>query len=375
MLHAPNIIAERRLVPHDATLELAVIIPTRNEVGNVRPLLALLETALGDIVWEAIFVDDNSPDGTAALVREIGRSNIRIRVIQRIGRRGLSSAVIEGALATCAPIVAVIDADLQHDESLLPRLFAAVQGGCDLAVGSRYMAGGGIGAWSAGRAKASRLATRVGKMVTGADLADPMSGYFVCSRETMEAAIPRLSVTGFKILLDIVASSPRPLAIVELPYVFRDRVCGESKLDFMVVCDYAVFLLDKTLGRLLPIRLVLFGMVGLLGVGVHLVMLALMLAASVTFTTAQIAAVIMAMTCNFALNNIATYRDRRLHGWRLMTGLCSFYAVCSVGAVANVGIGSLISGSHQVWWVAGASGAIIGSVWNFAASSVVTWRR
>ena len=375
MLHTP-IVAARKLLSDAAALDIAVIVPTRNEIGNIKPFLAALDAAFGDIVWEAIFVDDDSPDGTAALIREIGRGNIRVRVVQRIGRRGLSSAVIEGVMATCAPIVAVIDADMQHDETLLPRLFAAVRDGeCDLAVGSRYAPGGTVGAWSAGRHAVSRWATRLGKLITGADLADPMSGYFVCSRAVFEAALPRLSATGFKILLDIIASVPTPPRIVEVPYTFRNRTCGESKLDLKVSGEYALFLLDKTLGRLVPIRLLLFGIVGSLGVGVHLALMALMLAAGSSFTLAETAAVIAAMTFNFMLNNIATYRDRRLHGLRLVTGLLSFYAVCAIGAVANVGIGSWINGAHQVWWLAGAAGALVGAVWNFSASSVVTWRR
>jgi dolichol-phosphate mannosyltransferase len=139
----------------EAPLELAVIIPTYNEAANVEKLLCLLDDALKGIVWEAIFVDDNSVDGTAKLIRKIGRNNIRVRVLQRLGRRGLSSAVIEGMLATSAPVLAVIDADLQHDEALLPRLYAAVQGGADLAVGSRYVGAGGVGEWDARRQRSA----------------------------------------------------------------------------------------------------------------------------------------------------------------------------------------------------------------------------
>ena len=375
MLHAP-IVAQRRLVPDAAPLELAVIIPTRNEAGNVASLLGLLERVLGDVAWEAIFVDDDSPDGTAEIIRGIGRTNIRVRVLQRVGRRGLSSAVIEGMLATSAPVLAVIDADLQHDEALLPRLFAAVRdGACDLAVGSRYVAGGGTGAWDAGRCRKSALATRLAHAATGTHLTDPMSGFFVISREALGAALPRLSGTGFKILLDLVASAPAPLRTLELPYVFRNRVAGESKLDLMVAVEYLRLLLDKTLGRLVPVRLILFLMVGSLGLGVHLGVLGLGLAAGAAFATAQGLAVWTAMTFNYALNNTFTYRDRRRRGWRLVTGLLGFYAVCLVGAAANVGVGAFANAAQSRWWLAGIAGAVIGAVWNFAASSIVTWRR
>lgn len=374
MLHAP-IIAEARDWSREAPLDLAVIVPTFNEAGNVALLLASLEVALRGIVWEAIFVDDDSPDGTADLVREFGRSNPRIRVLQRIGRRGLASAVLEGMLATSAPVLAVIDADMQHDESLLPRLFAAVRAGThDIAVGSRYAEGGSTGEWDGSRLAGSQVATRLAGWVSRTPLRDPMSGFFVVSREAMMAALPRLSGTGFKILLDLVTSSPRPLRILELPYRFRTRCAGESKLDLMVGAEYLKLLLDKSVGRLVPVRLLMFLAVGGLGLAVHLAILGSLLGLA-GFAVAQTLAVGTAMTFNFALNNVFTYRDRRLHGWRFVTGLLSFYAVCLVGATANVGVGAYVHGIDGSWWAAGLAGAVIGAVWNFAASSVVTWRK
>lgn len=375
MLHAP-LPAGRRLEAPDPTLELAVVIPTFNEAANIEPLLERLGAALRGIGWEAIFVDDDSQDGTAALIRRLGRANPRLRVLQRVGRRGLSSAVVEGMLATSAPILAVIDADMQHDEALLPRLFAAVRDGShDLAVGSRYVSGGGVGDWDTDRQVASLWATRLARHVVGTSLSDPMSGFFVISRDALEASLPHLSGSGFKILLDIVASAPAGLRLLELPYVFRSRVAGESKLDLLVSGEYLKLLLDKTLGRFVPVRLVMFMAVGSLGLGVHLCLLGLGLSTGLLgFTAAQAVAVGGAMTFNFALNNAFTYRDRRLRGARFLLGLLSFYAVCLVGAAANVGIGAYVHDLHHAWWIAGIAGALVGAVWNFAASSVVTWR-
>jgi dolichol-phosphate mannosyltransferase len=361
---------------NEAPLELAVIIPTFNEAENVGKLLGLLDEALRGIVWEAIFVDDDSGDGTADLVRGIGRANVRVRVLQRLKRRGLSSAVVEGMMATSAPVLAVIDADLQHDETLLPKLHAAVRDGADLAVGSRYVGEGGVGDWDEGRHKASRGATWLAQRVLGTSLSDPMSGFFAISRETLTRALPKLSGNGFKILLDIVASAPGPLNVVELPYVFRTRNAGSSKLDTMVAAEYLKLLADKAIGHIVPIRLLMFLMVGGVGVAVHLGILgSLLLTGVVGFTAAQALAVWGAMTFNFTLNNIFTYSDRRLRGVRLLVGLLSFYAVCLVGAAANVGVGTYIHGTEHSWWVAGVAGALIGAVWNFAASSVLTWRR
>lgn len=357
--------------------ELAVVVPTLNEFDNIRPFLARLSTALGDLSWELVFVDDNSADGTADLVRSLARCDHRIRVVQRVGRRGLSSAVVEGALATSAPVIAVIDADMQHDERLLPALYDAVsKGGHDLAVGSRYVGGGSIGAWSDDRAAISRFATRLASLVLKTPLTDPMSGFFVVSRAALMTALPRLSTIGFKILVDIVASSPAPLRTCELPYVFGTRSAGESKLDSMVAWEYLMLLADKVFGRFVPVRFLMFAFIGALGVGVHLAALAVGLGiVGLGFAAAQAIAVWAAMTANFSLNNMLTYSDRRLKGWMMLRGLASFYAVCLIGAAANVGISTWIYQSDRAWWVAGIAGAVAGAVWNYAASSVLTWRR
>jgi len=370
-------IAMEAFPPHeDAPLELAVIIPTYNEAANVEALLALLDKALLGIVWEAVFVDDNSGDGTADLIRAIALRNGRVRVLQRLGRRGLASAVIEGMMATAAPVLAVIDADLQHDETILRHLYAAVRDGADLAVGSRYTGTGGVGAWDIRRHRASRGATLLAQRILKSTLSDPMSGFFSISRDALTASLPRLSGGGFKVLLDIVASAPRPLTVVELPYVFRTRSAGESKLDLMVTAEYLKLIAEKAIGHIVPIRLLLFMIVGAIGVGIHLAILGTLLATGVVdFAIAQAAAVLGAMTCNFVLNNIFTYSDRRLRGRRLIVGLLSFYLVCLFGAAANVGVGTIIHGSHHSWWFAGIAGALVGAVWNFAASSSITWRR
>jgi dolichol-phosphate mannosyltransferase len=370
-----KIIAAEARAHRDAPLELAVIVPVLNEAANVAALIARLEHVLTGIAWEVVFVDDHSPDGTAKALRDYARCDRRIRIVERIGRRGLSSAVIEGVLATAAPCIAVIDGDMQHDEGLLPALFASVAGGADIAIGSRYISGGGTGSWDESRASASRFATRAANAVLPVPVSDPMSGFFAIRRDTFEAALPHLSGSGFKILLDLIISAPVRPMIVELPYVFRERTAGASKLDLMVVAEYAQLLLEKTVGRFIPVRLLMFLTVGMLGLGVHLAVLGSLIAFDTRFAMAQGIAVFSAMTFNFALNNIFTYRDRRLRGARFITGLLSFYAVCLVGAAANIGIGTWMHDLNRAWWVAGVAGALVGAVWNYAASSFVTWRK
>ena len=360
----------------EAPLELCVVIPTLNEVGNVEPLLERLGLALAGIEWEVIFVDDGSTDGTPEQLTRIAQSDRRIRMIRRIGRRGLSSAVIEGALASTTPVIAVIDADLQHDERILPDLYRAVANGDELAVGTRYASNGSTGEWSESRLKISRFATALASPIMKTRLSDPMSGFFAVRRDVLLEAAPRLSNVGYKVLLDLVASAQRPLKVAEVGYTFGARVAGQSKLDEMVALEYLELLLDKTVGRFVPVRLVQFGAVGMLGVGIHLALLDLALnALGLAFSWSQASAVIGAMTFNFALNNRFTYRDRQLKGLAWIGGLLSFYLVCSLGAVANVGIGSLVYDQYHGWWIAGIAGAIVGSVWNYVASGWLTWAR
>jgi dolichol-phosphate mannosyltransferase len=366
-----------KLVARDAPLQLSVVVPTLNEVGNIEPLLERISVALAGIEWEAIFVDDGSTDGTPELLTSLAQADRRIRMIRRIGRRGLSSAVVEGALASTTPIVAVIDADLQHDEKILADLYRAIaRDGSELAIGTRYAGNGSTGEWDEDRLKISRFATALASPIMKTRMSDPMSGLFAVRRDILLEAAPRLSTVGYKILLDLVASHPRPLKLAEVGYTFGTRQHGESKLDEMVALEYVELLLDKAIGRFVPVKLVQFGAIGMLGVGVHLALLYLsMNVVGASFAASQTAAVLGAMTFNFALNNKFTYRDRQLKGLAWIGGLFSFYLVCSLGAVGNVGIGSLVYEKFHGWWIAGIAGAIVGSVWNYVASSWLTWTK
>jgi dolichol-phosphate mannosyltransferase len=358
-------------------IQLSVIVPTYNEKDNVAELLRLLDHALAGISWEAVFVDDDSPDGTAALVREISQTRSNVRCLQRIGRRGLSRAVVEGMLSTAAPYLAVIDADLQHDETLLPAMLARAQAEkLDMVVGSRYVAGGSLGDWNATRASMSKLATRISRLIVKDPLTDPMSGFFLVSRPAFEAAVRNLSGEGFKILLDLFASSPKPLRFAELPYTFRKRHAGESKLDSAVLWEYLLLIIDKMVGRWVPARFVLFSAVGASGLIVHFATLAtLYQGMSMDFAVAQGIATLIAMTSNYALNNAVTYRDRRKRGLTFLTGLLSFYMICGLGVIGNVGVANFFFLKQYSWLLAGFAGALVGTVWNYAVSSIFTWGR
>jgi dolichol-phosphate mannosyltransferase len=197
----------------------------------------------------------------------------------------------------------------------------------------------------------------------------------MCRREVFESAVRRLSGQGFKILLDLLASSPRLLRVRELPFEFRSRRHGESKLDMLVAWEYFALLADKLFGHIVPIRFALFASIGVIGLAIHMSMLWSGLKfMALDFGMAQSLAAVMAMTSNFFLNNILTYRDQRLRGWRLLRGLFTFYGICGIGATANVGIASYLFSANQKWWVAGVLGVIVGAVWNYAMSSIFTWR-
>lgn len=358
-------------------IELSIIVPTFNERANVEPLLKKLDEALKGVSWEVIFVDDDSPDKTAEHVRAVSQADLRVRCIQRIARRGLSSATIEGMLASSAPYLAVMDGDLQHDETLLKKMFKILQEeDLDIVIGSRYVDGGSTGEWSPQREQMSKFATAFGKMLMRVDIKDPMSGFFMLRRAFLDGVVHRLSGKGFKILFDLFVSSPGPVEFRELPFEFKNRVAGESKLSTMVVWEYMLLLADKWLGPYIPVRFILFVLVGGLGLVIHLIVLSFALNILVwPFTAAQSLAVFTAMTANFVLNNIFTYSDKKLKGAEFFRGLLSFYLACSIGALINVQIATFLFGHGIQWWLAGSLGAVIGAVWNYAITSTFTWKK
>jgi dolichol-phosphate mannosyltransferase len=356
---------------------LAVIVPVLNERDNIAPMVQALDAALAGIAWEVVFVDDDSRDGTAETVRALAACDTRVRCLHRLGRRGLASAVVEGVLATAAPYVAVLDGDLQHDERKLPEMLQLIEGeALDLVVGSRYVADGSVGDWQADRRRLSAAATWLSQRVLRQSLSDPLSGFFMLRRSAFEGAMRQLSAQGFKILLDLLASAPQPLKLREIPFTFRPRRHGASKLDSLVAIEFLTLLLDKLVGRTVPVRFILFAAIGGFGFVIHMAVLALAHRGfGVDFDWAQGAATLIAMANNFWFNNRLTYRDRRLHGAALIRGFLSFAAVCSLGAIANVGVATAVFGRGGAWWLAGMAGVLVGAVSNFALSAVFTWRQ
>ncbi|WP_421952818.1 glycosyltransferase [Pelagibacterium sp.] len=360
---------------------LSVIVPTFNERDNIAPLIEKLEAALAGTTFEVIIVDDNSPDGTADLAKQIATHKPHVRCIHRIGRRGLSSACIEGMASSAAEFVAVIDADHQHDETILTQMLEQARAGSDIVVGSRYTGeGSSQEGFSASRQKGSELATRLSGLLTGKALSDPMSGFFLLRRSLFNQIVPRLSREGFKILLDIIATGNRQLGrkltITEVPYTFRPRFAGESKMSALVVAQFLGLIVSQISRGILPTSFLLFSLVGASGVVVHLSVLTFAFEVlDFNFANSQLAATLVAMTTNYLLNNELTYADKKLTGRRFWTGLLSFYLVCSFGTLANVSVASVLFETHMAnFIVAGIAGAVMSVVFNYAVTRIFTWR-
>ncbi len=332
--------------------------------------------ALNGIAYEIIFVDDDSPDGTGAAVSAIARINPQIQILRRIGRRGLASACLEGMLATTAPYIAIMDADLQHDESILPMMLGRLKSGkFDLIVATRNSWRVGMGELAKDRVRLSTLARRLSQCICHTDLSDPMSGFFLVRREFFEEVVHAASGVGFKILLDLVISARRPIRFDEVPYTFRQRIYGTSKLDTSVAIEYLQLLLDKKIGNIIPPRFLIFSFVGAAGLVLSLSLLYLLYSKlDFRFGYAQAITTLLAMTLNFFLNNTLTYRDRRLRGTRIVTGLITFYAVCLIGVAINIQIAEFVKNVGVTWYLAGACGLLIGAMWNYGVTSITTWR-
>lgn len=361
----------------DAVRKSTIIIPAYNERDNIPLVVERLEKLLPGDNWEIVFVDDDSKDGSREVLMRLSRQKRHVRFIRRIGRRGLASACLEGMASSDADVFAVMDCDLQHDETILPAMLRAFEDDprLELVVGSRYTGqGGGTGEWSKSRVFVSRFATKIGSIVRKTPLTDPMSGFFAIRRELFEETVRSMTGKGFKILLDIVLSAGRPLRVREFPYEFRTRQHGESKLDIVVAFEYLYLLADKILGRFVPVRFVLYVLAGLSGLVLHLAILGIlhqMLA--IPFVTAQIAATLTAMVSNFLVNNSVTFRQQRLKGGILLPGLIAYMIICGIGAVVNVQAAEYLYANQIPWWFAGTAGALVGAVWNYAVSTQIVW--
>jgi dolichol-phosphate mannosyltransferase len=360
---------------------LSLVLPTYNEADNLPELIPALETLLAGLPYEIIVVDDDSPDGTWRVALDLARQRDRVRVIRRVGRRGLSSAVVEGFLAAKGDVLAVADADGQHDLALLPKLYEAVLGGANVAVGSRYAEGGSVGDWDERRHLLSRIATGLAIRLCKVAVQDPMSGFFALDRATFEKALPRLNPKGFKILLDLLVHAPDGTRARELPFRFGARTRGESKLSRRVQIEFLEYLWDVVVGRFIPLELLKYCLVGAAGVVVNLAVYLLMArvlppapADLQGFSIALLVAIEAAIVFNFALNNVWTFRLARLSGRSALTGFLRYNLACLVGALANYGVAAFLYSRGFAPAGCVVAGAAVGASWNYSVNRLITWR-
>ncbi|MCU1337790.1 MAG: glycosyl transferase [Bryobacterales bacterium] len=362
--------------PREMTPELGVILPAFNERGNVEPVLEALRAGVKGILYEVILVDDDSEDGTADHARSLAARFPELRVIQRINRYGLSSASIEGMMASHAPYLAVMDCDLQHDERILPAMLERLKAEhLDIVIGTRHAEGGSTGNFSVSRRAISDTGRFLSRAIYSEHVSDPMSGFFILERRFLLEVVRSLSGTGYKILLDLLASSKRPVRFGEVGYTFRNRRHGSSKLDLLVSLEYLELLLDKMLGSFLPPRFVLFCLVGFVGLLLNLSLFEfLSRALNLSLTAALAVSSVAVMTANYWMNNQFTFRKFRLRGRGFWKGLGVFYLACSIGLFANLQLANSMRQSGFKQAVAVLSGVAVGSLWNYFMSSMLVWQ-
>jgi dolichol-phosphate mannosyltransferase len=358
--------------------KLSIVLPTYNERDNVEPIAEQL-LGLDDLYnLEIIFVDDDSRDGTADVVRSLAHVHHEVRLIRRVGRAGLSSAIKEGILDATGDLVVVMDCDGQHEPAtVLAALRQLQETHVDLIIGSRFHPQANIRGLSPKRERNSTWANAVARfsLPRYRQLTDYMSGFFVCRLQAVLPYVRRIDVNGFKFLYELLAISGGRLRVGEVPLQFQPRISGESKLNVAVVWDLGISILHTLLLRSVPRRAISFALVGATGIATHLVIYFLsrhFLGA--TFELAQTFAVIVAASTNFLINNVLTFRTQQLKGLKLLLGLMRFLLVTSMGMVANVGVSSALY--HQTSdqpLLAMFAGIAVDFVWKYAASSKFVW--
>ena len=357
---------------------LSIVIPTYNERENISKILEKLRKTLRNVKYEIIFVDDNSPDGTSDEVKAFMQKSPNINLIHRIGRRGLSGAVIEGIFASNSSLVAVMDCDLQHDETKLLGMLELFKqnNSLDLVIGSRFTENGEISdrAFSKFRELGSKLVTTIIKKLLNINSTDPLSGFFMVKRDSFLMHSNNLQTQGFKILADFLVTSGKTIKVKEVGYRFKNRVSGESKMSLLTALELISLVLSQIFGGKISIRFILFCMVGVSGIFVQLATTGLLMLFSNGFSTSQTVGIVMAMTSNYFLNNYITFQERRLKSIAFFQGLLSFYLICSLGAFANIAVATYLFSLSSNWLVSSFAGAVFGAVWNFTLSSNFTWK-
>jgi len=353
-------------------LDVSIIIPTLNERENLPVLIGKLQEAMEGRRYELVIVDDDSEDGTWQVAEEFSQRYGNIRVIRRINRKGLSSAITEGFLLGKGKYVAVLDADLQHDHALIGAMLEEI-GDCDLVIGSRYMNQKSVPGWDSWRSRLSRAGTMMAQKLLKQKISDPMSGFFMIRRKIIQEIAPQLFDQGYKILFDILISRP-DLKIKELPYDFKARLYGTSKLTAAVMFDFADLLISRAIPSRFNFQFIRYGVVGASGVVIHLLTLYLLHAViGLQYPVSLAFAIETAMVSNYILNNQWTFKEHRFFGLQWWKGLFNYNLACLLGSAFNLGIGWYLVDKGIPWFYASVLGIWVGTSWNYLSNRFFTW--
>jgi dolichol-phosphate mannosyltransferase len=375
---------------------LSVVTPTFDEAENLPELVERLHAALGDLPHEIIVADDNSPDRTWEVAEKLAAHDPSIRVLRRFHDHGLSAAVLDGMAAARGEYLAVIDADLQHDEAILPSMVDLLRNGrAEVVVGSRESDGGGYGEWSTRRRVVSWVATAIAKSLLRVPTGDPMSGYFVITREAYEATASEINPKGFKILLEFIGRN-RQLRVAEVGYTFSNRRHGETKLNRSVIRSYLLAVAELRLGRQVDPVFLLYVMVGVLGLGVNSLLFTLFEAlgfprvdtglneALDPVYSSFVLSVAVTTLMMFVINNEFTFWEQRYRGLKLLPAFVVYAGMTFVGTLVHVAVFSWLQEVGFLFSVIGDDaarvvhnllGAVVALVVNWYLNTTYLWRR
>ena len=358
---------------------ISIIIPTYNEYKNLPRLLDQLLNLETIFEKEIIIVDDNSSDGTQNLARSYSKNDRRIRLICRLGRSGLSSAIKEGCLCASGDLIVIMDADGQHEpNSIINGLKKFNNKNIDIIIGSRFLEESIIKGLSSKRESGSSIANFLARITlhsTYKKLTDYMTGFILLKRNSCIKYIEKIDVNGFKFLYELLSLSKGKLTVIEIPLVFGLREFGQSKLDLAVIWDFLISLIHNFFGRIIPRRAFSFALVGLIGVFVQMFVIYFLIGVTdFDFEKVLPIGVILAATSNYIINNILTFRSSKLSGKNFYFGLFKFLLVASLPIIANIGVANLFYNQlSSNTFIAQIAGIFVVFIWNYAASSRVVW--
>jgi dolichol-phosphate mannosyltransferase len=369
----------------DPPYDLTVIIPTYREGENIAAMIRAVVDVLGmaGISGEILVVDDSSPDGTIPAVRALEATIPDLRLVVRTRDPGLSQSVVEGFSLARAPVILVMDADFSHPPELIPRFLGEIRRGADLVIGSRYMKGGDIEAWPLKRRIISSGATLLGRMLFP-EITDPVSGFFAVRKEVVQGA--PLRPRGYKILMEVLGKGTWRRA-TEIPFVFKDRKAGSSKLSGSTILDYVRQVADISVYALTRRRgaaweewrkILRFGVVGCSGIVVNIGLLWILTAfAGIPDLVSLAVAIELSIVNNFLWNELWTFGGGEGHRLGdVRHRFVSFQAVSIGGALINWVLYYLLTRWAGVYWlVANLVAILIAFAWNYLVNRNLTWRR